>query len=72
MVQPRDLGWWRIDVDGYGRAVWQKVDAPGDGPRITVEQPVAPAAPQWQPPAPPAPQWSPVEVTEPSPGTRVW
>ena len=59
MTQPRDLGWWRIDVDSTGRAVWTKVDAPGDGPRITVEQPA------------PRP-WAPVEMTEPSPGTQLW
>jgi hypothetical protein len=60
----RDLGWWRVDVDAYGRAVWQRVDAPGNGPRMTVEQ--TPAQPA------PAPQWLPVEMTEPSPGTRVY
>jgi hypothetical protein len=60
----RDLGWWRVDVDAYGRAWWTKVDVPGPGPRITVEQ--------TQPVAALQPQWHPVEMTEPSRGTRVW
>ncbi|HWX98630.1 MAG TPA: hypothetical protein VNY55_01760 [Mycobacterium sp.] len=65
----RDLGWWRVDVDAYGRAVWQRVDAPGDGPRMTVEQtPAQPVQPQWRP----VQRWAPAELTEPSPGTRVW
>jgi hypothetical protein len=62
----RAAGWWRVDIAPDGSAQWAKVDAPGDGPRITA---TTPPVPQWQPPAP---QWSPVEMTEPSPGTRVW
>ncbi len=65
----RDLGWWRVDVDSTGRAVWQRVAAPGDGPRITVEQTPAPAAA----PQPARWQWRrPAELTEPDPGTQVW
>ena len=57
----RDLGWWKVDVTPDGTAVWTRVDAPGDGPTITVEQTPAPQ-----------PRWAPVEQTQPSPGTRVW
>jgi hypothetical protein len=65
----RDLGWWRVDVDAYGRAVWTRVDAPGDGTTMTVEQtPAQPVQPQWHP----VQRWVPAELTEPSPGTRVW
>lgn len=64
MAAGRDLGWWRVDVSPDGTAQWTRVDAPGDGPRMTVEQPPAPNA---------VPQWHPVEEqTQPSPGTRVW
>jgi len=63
----RDLGWWRVDVDGDGRAVWTRVDQPGDGPRITLQQTVV--QPQ---PAPRHWRLRPVELTEPSPGTEVW
>jgi hypothetical protein len=69
MASGRDLGWWRVDVDAYGRAVWTRVDAPGDGPRMTVEQtPAQPVQPQWHS----VQRWAPAELTEPSPGTRVW
>jgi hypothetical protein len=63
----REAGWWRVDIAADGSAQWAKVDAPGDGPRITATTPPAPA--RWQPPAP---QWQPVEMTEPSPDTRAW
>jgi hypothetical protein len=59
----RDLGWWRVDVDATGRAVWTRVAAPdASGARMTVEQTAA-ARPS---------QWHLVEPTEPSPGTWVW
>ncbi len=65
----RELGWWTVDVTPDGRAVWTRVDASGDGPRMTVEQtPVQPVQPQWRP----VQRWAPAELTEPSPGTRVW
>ncbi|MGO9508057.1 MAG: hypothetical protein ACLPXZ_12185 [Mycobacterium sp.] len=76
----RDLGMWRVDVDGYGRAVWQRVEAAAPGhPQITVEQT---AAPQWQPvaghlvqPQPARRRWwqrrRPAEP-QPSPGTQIW
>jgi hypothetical protein len=65
----RDLGWWRVDVTPDGTATWTRVDAPGDGPRMTVEQtPAQPVQPQWHP----VQRWAPAELTEPSPGTRVW
>jgi hypothetical protein len=53
----RDLGWWKVVVDAYGRAVWTRVDAPGDGPQVTVQQ---------------SPEAHPVELTEPGPGTVVY
>ena len=66
----RPAGWYRVDIAPDGSAQWANVDAPGDGPWITARTP-APAPPAPAPPAP-APQWQPVEMTEPSPGTRVW
>jgi hypothetical protein len=59
----RPAGWWKVDISPDGSAQWSKVDQPGDGPWITATTPAPPA---------PAPHWSPIEMTEPSPGTRVW
>jgi hypothetical protein len=58
----RDLGWWRVDVDAYGRAVWTRVAQPGDGPRMTVEQQTGGIRQFGHP----------VEQTQPTPGTQVW
>ncbi len=56
----RDLGWWRVDVDAYGRATWTRVEQPGpDGPRMTVEQVRTQGS-------------APVELHQPSDGTQVW
>ena len=32
-----EAGWYRVDVWPDGEAAWTPVDAPGDGPRVTVQ-----------------------------------
>jgi hypothetical protein len=52
-------------VGRAGLSPGTRVDAPGEGPRMTVEQT---PAPQWQP----VQRWAHAELTEPSPGTQVF